>query len=141
MSLFLRTCSTARLNVSRLIARVFIIIGGFIWAFMFFGQATVQRYGYLTYTFNDVMRAGVHALIPLAITAAVFALALYSEQLAAAVLFTAAAAVVVWGFIAGWSPTLWVAILAVLAMPMVIAAVLLMLAASTQKICELEDSA
>ncbi len=138
MSPLVRTCSTARLNMSRLIARALIVIGGLIWSFMFFGQATTQRYADLTYTFNDVMSAGVPALIPLALTAAVFVLALYSEQLAAAVLFAVTAGVVVWGLIAGWNIALWVSILAVLAMPMALSAALLLLAASTQKVCELE---
>lgn len=139
MGLLVRTCSTDRLNVSRLIARVLIVIGGLVWAFMFFAQATAQSYSSLTYSFSEVAEAGVNALIPLLITVIVFALAMYYEQVAAAVMFAAAAGVVVWGVVVGWEAVMWLTVLAVLAFPMILSASLLLLASSTQRVCELES--
>jgi hypothetical protein len=138
MSLLVRTCSTERMNASRLIARIFIVAGGLVWAMMFFAQATTQRYSNLTYTFHDVTKAGVSALLPLALTVAVFVMCLYYERLAAVVLFAAAGVVVVWGLIVGLGPLLWMSVLLALVVPMAISASLLLLAASTQRVCELE---
>jgi len=138
MSLLVRTCSTDRLNVSRIAARILIVGGGLVWAVMLFAQASTQRYADLAYSFSEVTSAGVSALIPLAITVVVFVLCLYFERLAALVLFIGAAAVVVFGLIMGWEPLVWVSALVILALPMVISASLLLLAASTQRVCELE---
>ena len=138
MSLLVRTCSTERMNVARLIARLLVGAGGLIWAVMFFAQASTQRYGDLTYTFTDVMNAGVSAIIPTIIAIGVFVLGMYYERLAAAALFVAAAGVVVWGVVVGWEAAVWVSVMIVLAFPMVISAALFLLAASTQRVCELE---
>ena len=141
MSLLVRTCSTDRINASRIIARAAIILGGLLWAVMLFAQASTQKYADLTYSFNEVAEAGENALIPLLITVGVFALALYYERLAAAVLFVAAGAVIVWGVIAGWEMVVWASVMMVLALPMMVSGALLLLAASTQRVCELEAHA
>jgi hypothetical protein len=138
MDLMVRTCSTDRVNVSRLSARILIVLGGLVWAMMFFAQASTQRYANLTYSFREVTAAGVQAIIPLALTVAVFVLCLFYERLAALVLLLAAAAVAVYGVFAAWGPVLWVSAMSVLALPMVVSAALLLLAASTQRVCELE---
>ena len=138
MSLLVRTCSTDRVNVSRLAARILIVLGGLVWAVMFFAKSTPARYSNLTYTFKDVTTAGIQAIIPLVLTIGVFVLCLYYEKLAAVVLFVVAAAVVVFGLITGWEVLLWVSVLVALVLPMVVSAALLLLAASTQRVCELE---
>jgi len=138
MSLLVRTCSTERVNVSRILARVMIAAGGAIWAVMFFSAASVQSYSNLTYNFREVTSAGVNALIPLAVAIAVFVLAMFFERLAAVILFVGAAGVVVYGVIMGWGVLLWASALLALAVPMVVAGALLLLAASTQRVCELE---
>jgi len=138
MCLMVRTCGTERVNVSRIIARVMIAVGGAIWAVMFFSAASVQSYANLTYTFREVTSAGVSALIPLVLAIGVFVLAMFYERLAAVVLFVGAAGVVVYGAIMGWEALLWASALLALAAPMVVAGALLMLAASTQRVCELE---
>lgn len=140
MSLLVRTCSTDRINFSRLIARGLIVIGGLMWAVMAFAQSSTQKYADLAYTFSDIVNNGVNAIIPLAITVGVFALALYYERLAAVVFFVAAAAFAVWGLVAGWETGVWVSAMLVLALPMVISGALLLLAASTQRVCELEGT-
>jgi len=138
MSLLVRTCSTERVNVSRLAARILIVLGGLVWAVMFFAQSTPERYSNLTYTFKDVISAGIAAIIPLVITIGVFVLCMYFEKLAAVVLFAVAAAVVVFGLITGWEMLLWVSVLVAFVAPTVVSAALLLLAASTQRVCELE---
>jgi len=138
MSLLVRTCSTERVNVSRLLARAMIAVGGAIWAVMFFSAASIQSYSNLTYNFSEVIAAGVSALIPLALAVGVFVLAMFYERLAAVVLFVGAAGVVVYGVIMGWEALLWASALLALAVPMVVSGALLLLAASTQRVCELE---
>ncbi len=140
MSLLVRTCSTDRINLSRLAARALIILGGLMWAIMAFAQSSTQKYADLTYTFSDIVNSGLNAIIPLLITVAVFALALYYERLAAAVVLVAAAGFAIWGLVAGWETGVWVSAMVVLALPMVISGALLLLAASTQRVCELEEA-
>jgi hypothetical protein len=140
MSLLVRTCSTERMNASRIAARVMIALGGMVWAIMFFSAASVQRYSNLTYTFTDITKAGIHSLLPLALTVGVFVLCMFYEKLAAVVLFVGAGAVVVWGILASLEPLMWASVLVALALPMVISATLLLLAASTQRVCELEGT-
>ena len=138
MSLLVRTCSTERVNVSRVLARAMIAVGGVIWAVMFFSAASVQSYSNLTYNFREVTSAGVSALIPLILTIGVFVLAMFYERLAAVILFIGAAGVVVYGVVMGWEVLLWASILLALAVPMILSGALLLLAASTQRVCELE---
>ncbi len=139
MSLLVRTCNTERMNVARIVARVALILGGLLWVAMLVAQTTVQKYANLTYSFNDVVDAGVNALVPAAIAFGVFALAIFYERLAAVVLLAAAAVVLAWGFIAGWETLVWISVMVVMVSPLVISAVLLLLAASTQRVCELEE--
>ena len=138
MSLLVRTCSTERVNVSRILARAMIAVGGVIWAVMFFSAASGQSYANLTYNFREVTSAGVSALIPLILTIGVFVLAMFYERLAAVILFIGAVGVVVYGVIMGWEVLLWASVLLALAVPMVVSGALLLLAASTQRVCELE---
>lgn len=140
MSLFVRTCDTGRMNVARIFARAALILGGIFWVIMFMAQATPQRYTFLTYAVDDVAAAGLNGILPLIIVVGVFVLALFYERLAAALLLAAAVGVVIWGIIAGWGAGQWVMMLAVMALPLVVSAVLLLLAASTQRVCELEGS-
>ena len=138
MNLLVRTCSTERMNVSRLIARILIALGGLVWALMFFAVSTPEMYGNLTYTLRDVTSGGVSAILPLLFTIVVFVLAIYFERLAAIVLLVAAGIVIVYGAIAGWGALLLASAVIALVLPMVVSAGLLLLAASTQQVCELE---
>lgn len=140
MSLFVRTCSTDRINVSRLVARTFIVLGGLLWMAMVFFGRTTTGYSDATLPFRQIILGGVNALIPLAVTVIVFVLALYYERLAAVVLFVAAAAFLVYGVFMRWEPSVWVSAVAFLVLPMIVSAVLLLLAASTQRVCELQGT-
>jgi len=141
MSLLARTCSTDRMNVSRLSARILVVIGGIIWTVMVFASTTMQSYSNLTYSFTEVTSAGISALIPALLAVAVFVLAMYYEKLAAVVLFVGAGAVIVYGIITGWQMLLWASVLWSLILPMAVSGFLFLLAASTQRVCELEGKA
>lgn len=141
MSLLVRTCSTDRINVSRLVARTLIVIGGALWAIMVFAGNTTTGYSDATLPFRQILQGGVNALIPLAVTIAIFVLSLYYERLAAVVLFAGALGFLVWGAVMRWEPNVWVSAAAFLVLPMVISGALLLLAASTQRVCELEGTA
>ncbi len=139
MDLLARTCSTERMNVARLLARAFVIVGGLVWAMMLFASETAARYGNLTYSLSEVVEAGFVALLPFSIAVLVFVIGLFYERLAALLLLLAAVATVAYGFVAGWEgAVLWANILLVIVSPLVVAAVLFLLAASTQRVCELE---
>ena len=126
------------MNAARIIVRLLILAGGLVWALMLFAAGTAQSYTNLAYTLNDVSRGGISAALPLALTVGVFILAMFYEKLAAVILLAAAAAVVVFGMVTGWDPLVWVSALLALAVPMIVSAALLLLAASTQRVCELE---
>lgn len=141
MDLFARTCNTERMNAERIIARAFVLIGGLIWTLMLVASSTAQKYTNLTYSFTEVMDAGISALLPLGVTVIVFALALFYERLAAAALALGSIGVVIWGISAAWETVIWGYVMFVIVAPMVVAAVLFLLAARTQQVCELEEAA
>lgn len=132
MELMAKTCNYDRMNVQRLVARVFVVAGGVFWVAAAFGAS-------FSYQGMSVVDSVGTALIPLAI--AVFALLLgwFFEVLDAALLFLGAAVVVAWGLISGWEAGVWGIMLVFLVVPMVISAVLFLLAARMQKTCSLEE--
>jgi hypothetical protein len=140
MDLFARTCNTERMNAERIIARLFVIGGGMMWALMLFASNTAARYTNFTYSFDEVVSAGFSAAIPFVLTIIVFAVGLFYERLAAVILIAASVATIAWGFIADWGePVLWVNAMLVLVAPMVVAAALFLLAARMQQVCTLES--
>jgi len=128
------------MNVARIVARVALVAGGLLWVIMLFAQSTVQSYSNLTYSFTDVTSAGLTAAIPAALAIGVFVLSLFYERLSAVVLLVAAGLVIVWGVLQGWEAGLWISMMAVMVAPVVVSAVLLLLAAATQRVCELEEA-
>jgi hypothetical protein len=140
MSLMNPTCNTEKMNAERIFARIFVGLGGLFWVLMFFGSQTSARYSNLVYKEGDLANGIESALIPLVIVVIVFVLGLFYEKLAAVVLLAGAVAVVVYGFIAGWDGfVLWMTVSAIIVAPMVIAAVLYLLAARTQDVCIAEE--
>lgn len=139
MDWFVRTCNTERMNIERLLARGFVVVGGLIWTMMIFASGTAARYADLSYSFIEVIEAGVPALIPAAAAVLVFVIGLYWERIAALILMLGAVGTIVFGLISGWAePVLWTNVLLVVVSPLVVAAVLFLLAARTQRVCELE---
>lgn len=133
MEILTRTCNTERMNVERLVARLFVAAGGLFWAAAAFGA---------DFAYNDkaLMDALVTALIPLAITVVTLAVGWFYEMLAALLLGGGIVAVIVWGVVASWETGVWITMASVLAAPMAIAALLFVLASRMQKICTLEEA-
>ncbi|MDT8433673.1 MAG: hypothetical protein RQ731_02805 [Anaerosomatales bacterium] len=134
-----RTCNFERMNVERLFARAFVVIGGLLWTVMLFASETAAKYTNFTYTFDEVVTAMGSALLPLAASVLVFVVGLFYEKLTALILVLGAAGVVVWGVIAGWAAPLWVVMGIALIGPMLLAALLFLLASRMQMICMLES--
>jgi len=140
MELLSRTCKTDRMNIERLIARAFVIVGGLFWVVMYFGANTKQHYADLVYSAADIEKAIPSALLPLAVTIVVFVLGLFYERLTAVLLLALAAGIVGYGVIAQWdSAGLWMTILTLIVAPMLIAALLYWLAGRMEQVCLLEQ--
>jgi hypothetical protein len=121
------------MNMERLAARVFVVLGGAIWTCAFFGAPFAYRDA-------GLIASAQAALAPLLLTVAVFAIGLYFEYLAATVLGLAAVGVVAWGLTAGWEPGVWAIAGSFLLGPLAVAALLFLLAARMQTICALEEA-
>ncbi len=132
MWLLSKTCKSEQMNVERIIARSFVALGGVFWVIAAFGAQRV-------YKGEEFTSAVGTALVPLAVTVAALAVGWFYEYLAAAGLLVGVVGVGAWGVIAGWEwPGTWLIMIGVMMAPMVIAALLFMLAARMQKICNLE---
>ncbi len=136
MPLFARTCSYDRMNVQRIIARGLVLGGAAICVAAAVG--VFARLGYTTNTpIADASISG--GLAALAIV--VFVLSLYYESLAAWLLIVGAGAVAVWGVVMGWDGGIWTAMGLLVIGPMIVSGVMYMLAAQTQKTCEMVEAA
>jgi hypothetical protein len=134
MQLLARTCEYDRMNFQRLGARVFVAAGGAFWAVAAFGAD-------FAYKDQSIEVAVGNAFVPLAIAVLALAVGWYYEVLVAAILLAGTIAVIAWGVVAQWEAGVWVIVAFVLIAPMVIAAVLFLLAARMQNICTLEEHA
>ncbi len=141
MELLSRTCKTESMNVERIIARLFVVLGGLFWIFMLWGSQTGSGYSLGPLSSNEIRSALGSAAIPLVFTVLVFVLGLFFERLTALVLLIAAAAVVIWGIVAAWETGVWMMAIAVLVAPILIAAALFWLAGRMQQICLMEEHA
>jgi hypothetical protein len=139
MELLSRTCNTESANVERIIARMFVVLGGVFWVAMYFGASTNAEWERLVYTTADIEKALGSALIPLAVVIVVFVLGMFYERLTALVLLGLCAAVVVYGVLAGWESGVWLTAMVVLVGPMFTASILFWLAGRMQQICLLEQ--
>lgn len=140
MELLSRTCSYERMNMERIAARLFVVLGGIFWVFMLFGAGTGSGYSLGPVSASDVTSAVGTAAIPLAFTVLVFVLGLFYERLTALLLVLVGAAVVVYGIVASWEAGVWLFALAVLVAPMLIAAALFWLAARMEQICKMQET-
>jgi hypothetical protein len=131
MELLARTCEFEHMNVQRLAARGFVAAGGVFWAMAAFGANFAYRDQSLT-------SAAGTALLPLAIAVGALVVGWFYEVLVAALLAAGTLGVIAWGIVAEWETGVWSINAFVLLAPMVIAAVLFLLAARMQRICSLE---
>lgn len=141
MELMARTCKTERMNVERILARTFVVLGGAFWVVMAMAVTTPQKYSSLVYGNVDVARVLGTALIPLALVVIVFVVGLFYEYLAAALLFAGAIGSVAYGLFMGWETGVWITAGLALIAPMIIAGLLYLLAARMQQVCTLEGAA
>jgi len=130
MGLFDRTCKSERMNVQRMLARFFVLLGAVFLFWMAFGA----RYAYQGSPFTQ---AAAYALAFSAIALLVFVVGLFFENIAAIILALGAVAVIVWGVTASWSPGTWGIMIFLFLIPMVASAALYVSAARMQKICEM----
>lgn len=138
MALMTRACRYERMNVERLFARGFVVFGGVVWTVMLFASETAARHTDFAYTLEEVAAAASTALVPLAATLLVFVIGLFYEKLAALVLLAGVVGSIGWGVAAGWSASLWVIMGVAGIGPMLLAAVLFLMASRMQAICALE---
>lgn len=128
MELLARTCKLERMNVQRIFARVFVLGGGLFWVAMAWGT----EWAYRGAPFTEALGG---ALLWAAGIGAVFAIGLFYEYVAAAILGVGAAAIVIAGIVLGWETGVWAVVFFFFLLPMLIAAALYYLAARMQRRC------
>ncbi len=131
MELLARTCNTETMNAQRIMARLFVLIGGLFWVFMSWGAAWAYQGAPLTEALGG-------ALIYAAVIAVIFIIGMFYENLAAAILVVGAVAIVVYGIVGGWETGVWATVFFFFIVPMLVAAALYFFAARMQKICEMK---
>lgn len=130
MELLARTCNTEQMNAFRIFARIFVIVGGLFWISMVWGAKWAYQGAPLT---EALANAAIYAIL----IAAVFALGLFYEYLAAAVLAGGAVVIVALGIAAGWEAGVWGTVFFFFILPMLVAAALYALSARMQRLCAL----
>lgn len=134
MQLFVRTCNFDRMNIQRIFARGFVVVGGLFWAF----SAFLQPYG--NRTIPILASAGYSAAI-LVLTVAVFVIGWFYEYVASVVLIAGAAGIIIYGLIGQWDLVgVWGPLVMLLIGPMIVAGLLFLLAAQTQTVCSLQEA-
>jgi len=126
-----KVCNTEEMNLERLAARAFVLVGGIFWVAAVFGM----DFGYRG---KGVLDAATSALIPLGIAVIALGIGWFFENLAAVLLLAGVVGGVVWGVLAGWEAGVWWVMAGVLLGPMAISALLFFLAARMQRVCELK---
>lgn len=134
MQLLSRTCNYGTMNVQRIFARGFVLLGGLIWIV----GALFAPYGNRTVS---LLVSGLNALVLIGVTAAVFLIGYFYERLAAALLIVASAITIVYGIVVGWESGVWMYMGTVLIAPMLISGLLFALAARMENVCRLKEEA
>lgn len=130
MEVLARTCKFEQMNVQRLVARGFVLVGAvLLFSMTFFSQFSYQG--------SPFAYAASFALIFAAGAVAVFVLGLFYENLAAIALLIGAVALIVWGIVGAWEAGTWGIMVFMFLIPMIVAAALYAAAARMQEICEL----
>ena len=132
MELMARTCDYDAMGAERSGARLFVFLGGLFWVIAALSAP-------LFYTQQGAGTAVVDALLPFGLAAVALLVGWFYENVAAVLLFLGAVATVVWGFVAGWEAGVWGVMALVLIAPQVIAGLLFIMAAQTQRACELDE--
>ena len=120
------------MNPQAAVARSCVLFGGSFWV--------TSALGAVTYLTDSPLSSPAAALIPLVIAVVAFLIGWFYEGLAAVLLFAGAVVIVIWGVLAGWEAGVWMIMMGSLIAELVVAGVLFLLAARTEKICELQES-
>lgn len=128
MELLARTCNTEVMNVQRIMARVFVVIGALFWGFSAWGA----KWAYEGAPFTEALS---YALMYAGAIVLVLLLGMFYENLAAALLALGSVAVVAAGIVIGWEAGVWSVMAFFFVLPLVVGAVLYLLAARMQRIC------
>lgn len=134
MELFARTCNYDVMDTERIGARLFVGVGGLIWAVLSIGAAFV-------YPSNAGLMAYLPALLVTVLAIVAFLLGWFFENAAAVLLFAGAIATIVWGILARWEAGVWGVMALFLLAPEIVGGVLFLAAARMQKVCELQERA
>jgi hypothetical protein len=145
MNIMLRTKNTGELNIDRVFARLFVVMGGIFWVAAAFTAGTVMKsYTEVPMTLPELQQGAMTALFPLVLIAVVFVLGWFYERLTGVMLVVVAIAMLVYGFFQhspATEPVLWVTAFSILVLPSLIAAALYELAARRQEAQEREAAA
>jgi hypothetical protein len=134
MDLLARTCNYDRMNLQRFLARGFVVFGGVFWV------AAALGAGSATYLNATPMQTAGMAVVPLVISVVTLAVGWFYERLGAVLLLAGAVAIVIWGVVAGWEAGVWLTMGVFLIAEMIVAALLFLLAAQTERVCALEEA-
>lgn len=121
-------------SLERLLARVSVGAGGLFWMIAAFAGPHVFDNTSLAYSLGT-------AMWPLLATVVILVVGWFNEQFAVVLLTAASSSVLVWGVLYEWEPGLWVVMSIVLIAPMVMAALLFLLASSTDERSSIERRA
>ncbi|MDH4140529.1 MAG: hypothetical protein OEV43_08165 [Coriobacteriia bacterium] len=123
-------CNPDKIVFERIAARGLVIGGGVFWIiaafaarFSFGGEGVVDSVG--------------GAIYPFAAAVVVLAVGWFYERAAAVLLFAASIAVLVWGVLFAWEPTVWLVMTTVLVAPMTVSGIFFLLASRMERICAL----
>ena len=145
VNLMLRTKNTGQLNIDRVFARLFVILGGIFWIAATFTAGTVMKsYTNQPFTLPELQQGATTAFFPLVLIVAVFVLGMFYERLTGVVLVIVSIAMVIYGFFLHSpfeEPVLWVTAFSMLVLPSLVAAGLYELAARRQEQQELQTQA
>jgi hypothetical protein len=130
MNLLVKTCNYDAMNTQRIFARGFVIAGGIFWVAAAFGAMNA-------YLGKSIAQSIGTALIPLALAVAAFLIGWFYERLASVVLAVGGVVVIAWGVLGAWEMGVWLTMGVFLLAPIAISALLFLLAAQTQTVCEL----
>ena len=133
MNLMVKTCNYDAMNMERIFARGFVVAGGIFWVAAAFGAMNA-------YLGKTIAQSVTTALIPLALAVVVFLVGWSYERLASAILAVGAVGVILWGVLGAWEPGVWLTMSVFLIAPIAVSALLYLLAAQTQTVCELSTA-
>ena len=131
MAFLSRTCRSERMNVQRILARFFVLVGIVFTFWMGFGSQ-------YAYEGQPIAVASAYGLLFSGGLIIVFLVGLFYENIAAMLLVLGAMNVVAWGLLADWPSGSWAAMAFLIIIPMLLSAVLYVSASRMQFICESE---